>query len=59
MTGWDLHMFLFLFLPRRPCDINGDISYEELQAAAYDDARRGLSVHSIVSCQFFFRTQMS
>lgn len=31
-----------------PCDIVGDISYEELRAAAYDDAKRGLSLQSIV-----------
>ncbi|XP_024019219.1 zinc finger CCCH domain-containing protein 16 [Morus notabilis] len=31
-----------------PCDIVGDISYEELRAAAYDDAKRGLSFQSIV-----------
>ncbi|KAF8033613.1 hypothetical protein BT93_C0030 [Corymbia citriodora subsp. variegata] len=31
-----------------PCDISGDISYEELRAAAYDDAKRGLTLQSIV-----------
>ncbi|KAJ7960286.1 Zinc finger CCCH domain-containing protein 16 [Quillaja saponaria] len=31
-----------------PCDIVGDISYEELWAAAYDDAKRGMSFLSIV-----------
>ncbi|KAL3535028.1 hypothetical protein ACH5RR_003489 [Cinchona calisaya] len=31
-----------------PCDIVGDISYEELRTAAYDDAKRGLSLQSIV-----------
>ncbi|KAF7147882.1 hypothetical protein RHSIM_Rhsim03G0269700 [Rhododendron simsii] len=31
-----------------PCDISGDISFEELRAAAYDDAKRGLSLQSIV-----------
>ncbi|KAK1317712.1 Zinc finger CCCH domain-containing protein 46 [Acorus calamus] len=31
-----------------PCDIVGDISYEELRAAAYEDARRGLPLQSIV-----------
>lgn len=31
-----------------PCDIVGDISYEELRTAAYDDAKRGLSVQAIV-----------
>ncbi|KAL6985061.1 hypothetical protein U1Q18_018440 [Sarracenia purpurea var. burkii] len=31
-----------------PCDISGDVSYEELRAAAYDDAKRGLSLQSIV-----------
>lgn len=30
------------------CDIGGDISFEELRAAAYDDAKRGLSLQSIV-----------
>ncbi|MCI13755.1 zinc finger CCCH domain-containing protein 16-like, partial [Trifolium medium] len=31
-----------------PCDILGDISYEELRAAAYEDARNGKSLPSIV-----------
>lgn len=31
-----------------PCDIVGDISYEELRAAAYDDGKRGLSLQSII-----------
>ncbi|KAJ0985219.1 hypothetical protein J5N97_003575 [Dioscorea zingiberensis] len=31
-----------------PCDISGDVSYEELRAAAYEDAKRGLSLQSIV-----------
>ncbi|KAI4302806.1 hypothetical protein MLD38_038509 [Melastoma candidum] len=31
-----------------PCDIRGDISYEELRAAAYDDAGHGMSLQSIV-----------
>lgn len=31
-----------------PCDIIGDVSYEELRAAAYDDYKRGLSLQSIV-----------
>ncbi|KAM5552611.1 zinc finger CCCH domain-containing protein 16 [Rosa sericea] len=31
-----------------PCDIVGDISYEELRAVAYDDAKRGLNLQSIV-----------
>ncbi|CAN1340559.1 Zinc finger CCCH domain-containing protein 16 [Linum perenne] len=31
-----------------PCDIVGDISYEELRAVAYDDAKRGINVQSIV-----------
>ncbi|KAH9325133.1 hypothetical protein KI387_005311, partial [Taxus chinensis] len=31
-----------------PCDISGDISYEELRFAAYDDAKRGLPLHQIV-----------
>ncbi|KAF3436692.1 hypothetical protein FNV43_RR19439 [Rhamnella rubrinervis] len=33
---------------RNTPDIIGDISYEELRAAAYDDAKRGLSLQSIV-----------
>ncbi|GLT80276.1 hypothetical protein SLA2020_517270 [Shorea laevis] len=35
-------------LKNAPCDIVGDISYEELRAAAYDDAKHGLSLQSIV-----------
>ncbi|KAL1324624.1 hypothetical protein AAHE18_13G104400 [Arachis hypogaea] len=31
-----------------PCDIVGDISYEELRAAAYEDAKRGMNLQSIV-----------
>ncbi|CAI9779857.1 unnamed protein product [Fraxinus pennsylvanica] len=31
-----------------PCDIVGDISYEELRASAYDEAKRGLSLQSII-----------
>lgn len=31
-----------------PCDIIGDVSYEELRAAAYDDYKCGLSLQSIV-----------
>ncbi|KAL6291865.1 hypothetical protein ACE6H2_000007 [Prunus campanulata] len=31
-----------------PCDIVGDVSYEELRAAAYDDAKRGLNMQLIV-----------
>ncbi|KAK4727736.1 hypothetical protein R3W88_032653 [Solanum pinnatisectum] len=31
-----------------PCDITGDVSYEELRAAAYDDAKHGQSLMSIV-----------
>ncbi|MED6157992.1 hypothetical protein PIB30_028702 [Stylosanthes scabra] len=31
-----------------PCDIVGDISYEELRAEAYEDAKRGMSLQSIV-----------
>ncbi|KAJ8430129.1 hypothetical protein Cgig2_011073 [Carnegiea gigantea] len=30
------------------CDITGDVSYEELRAAAYDGAKRGISLQSIV-----------
>ncbi|XP_038880398.1 zinc finger CCCH domain-containing protein 16 [Benincasa hispida] len=31
-----------------PCDIVGDVSYEELRAIAYDEAKRGISLQSIV-----------
>ncbi|GAB2301500.1 hypothetical protein Dimus_035519 [Dionaea muscipula] len=31
-----------------PCDITGDISYEELRAVAYDDGKRGINLQSIV-----------
>ncbi|XP_020088207.1 zinc finger CCCH domain-containing protein 46 [Ananas comosus] len=31
-----------------PCDILGDISFEELRAVAYEDARQGCSLQSIV-----------
>ncbi|KAI3790427.1 hypothetical protein L2E82_03456 [Cichorium intybus] len=31
-----------------PCDIIGDISSEELRAVAYDDAKRGINIQSIV-----------
>ncbi|KAI3803176.1 hypothetical protein L1987_31325 [Smallanthus sonchifolius] len=31
-----------------PCDIIGDVSYEELKASAYDDAKRGSNIQSIV-----------
>lgn len=30
------------------CDIVGDVSYEELRAIAYDEAKRGISLQSIV-----------
>ncbi|KAL6184912.1 hypothetical protein ACLB2K_041047 [Fragaria x ananassa] len=36
------------YLSFSPCDIVGDISYEELRAAAYVDAKRGLNLPSIV-----------
>ncbi|KAG9140847.1 hypothetical protein Leryth_010390 [Lithospermum erythrorhizon] len=31
-----------------PCDIVGDTSYEELRAAAYDEAKRGMNIQSII-----------
>ncbi|XP_050218302.1 zinc finger CCCH domain-containing protein 16 [Mercurialis annua] len=31
-----------------PCDIVGDVSFEELRAIAYDEAKRGLTLQSIV-----------
>lgn len=40
--------FNFYFVCSGPCDIIGDVSYEELRAAAYEDAKRGLSLQSIV-----------
>lgn len=42
-------LFICYFLPcSRPCDISGDVSYEELRAAAYEDAKRGLNLQAIV-----------
>jgi len=43
----------FVSISSRPCDIVGDISYEELRAAAYEDARKGLPVQAIVSPTIF------
>jgi nucleoporin-like protein 2 len=31
-----------------PCDVTGDISYEELRAVAYEEAKRGIPLQSIV-----------
>ncbi|KAJ4883829.1 Zinc finger CCCH domain-containing protein 16 [Raphanus sativus] len=31
-----------------PCDISGDISYEELRAMAYEESKRGIPLQSIV-----------
>ncbi|KAG7590211.1 Zinc finger CCCH-type [Arabidopsis suecica] len=31
-----------------PCDVTGDISYEELRAMAYEEAKRGIPLQSIV-----------
>uniref|UniRef100_A0A7N0ZSI1 C3H1-type domain-containing protein n=1 Tax=Kalanchoe fedtschenkoi TaxID=63787 RepID=A0A7N0ZSI1_KALFE len=31
-----------------PCDITGDVSYEELRMSAYDDAKSGMSLPAIV-----------
>lgn len=42
--------FLFLFFIVH-CDIFGDIRCEELRAAAYDDAKRGMNIQSVVSYQ--------
>lgn len=39
---------VYYFVHSGPCDIVGDISYEELRALAYDEAKRGLSLQSIV-----------
>jgi nucleoporin-like protein 2 len=32
---------LYFILCSAPCDIVGDVSYEELRAAAYEDAIKG------------------
>lgn len=37
------------FFASRPCDIFGDISYEELRAVAYQDSNLGMSQQAIVS----------
>ena len=39
---------LHFFVCSQPCDIVGDVSYEELRAIAYDEAKRGISLQSIV-----------
>ncbi|VVA95343.1 unnamed protein product [Arabis nemorensis] len=31
-----------------PCDISGDLSYEELRLMAYEEAKKGIPLHSIV-----------
>lgn len=36
------------FVCSETCDIVGDVSYEELRAIAYDEAKRGISLQSIV-----------
>ncbi|GJY60465.1 zinc finger CCCH domain-containing protein 16 isoform X1 [Tanacetum coccineum] len=41
----NLETFVFL---SGPCDIIGDLSFEELRASAYDDAKRGTGIQSIV-----------
>ena len=48
--GWKLNCGLILnsSVCSLPSEIVGDISYEELRAAAYDDNRRGVSLQSIV-----------
>lgn len=39
----------FSFTPcSLPCDVSGDISYEELRAMAYEEAKRGVPLQSIV-----------
>lgn len=43
----DFDFFIF-FLSSAPCDIVGDISYEELRAAAYEDNKKGMSLPQIV-----------
>jgi hypothetical protein len=35
-----------------PCDVTGDISYEELRAVAYEEAKRGIPLQSIVRLTF-------
>lgn len=48
--NWDGFVYSKLqpFDRSAPCDIVGDVSSEELRAAAYDDAKRGLNLQSIV-----------
>ncbi|RAL48192.1 hypothetical protein DM860_005616 [Cuscuta australis] len=35
-------------LKNGPCDAFGDVSYEELRSAAYEDAKRGVNLQSII-----------
>lgn len=41
-------MTKIFFICSGPCDIVGDTSYDELRALAYDDAKHGKSLPSIV-----------
>ncbi|GKC86693.1 hypothetical protein Tco_1147342 [Tanacetum coccineum] len=43
-----LALVVYFGLRDGPCDIIGDLSFEELRASAYDDAKRGTGIHSIV-----------
>jgi hypothetical protein len=42
------HPFIF-FAFSGPCDIKGDISFEELRAKAYEESRQGNPLQSIVT----------
>jgi hypothetical protein len=42
-------IFCLLFTRSGPCDITGDVSYEELRAKAYEQGKQGHPLQSIVS----------
>jgi len=42
-------IFLYYVCISGPCDITGDISFEELRAKAYEEGRQGHPLQSIVS----------
>lgn len=45
-------IFSIFFVSSFPCDVTGDISYEELRAMAYEEAKRGITLQSIVRLTF-------
>lgn len=47
LSGPNLPVWWFFL--SAPCDIIGDVSYEELRLSAYNDAKSGMSILSIVS----------